>query len=503
LFCRLAATQRIDCASRLQLDTLTTHFPQNMANEQVQGKDFYESVLQFYDHAASFSKLDPGIIAQIRACNSIYKVNFPVEVDGHVQVFEGIRVQHSHHKLPSKGGIRYSVYVDEEEVMALATLMTFKCALVDVPFGGAKGGVKINPRTSSVQTLERVTRRYASELIKKNLIGPGVDVPAPDYGTGSREMAWIADTYLTFKYGDTSALGCVTGKPVGQGGIRGRTEATGLGVFYGLRELLLDETMLRKMGLSTGIAGKRIIVQGLGNVGYYAAHFCQAEGAIITGIAEREGGIFNPNGLDVGAVFSHRQNTGSILGFAGAQDIADSLDLLEYDCDVLIPAALENQIHEGNADNIKAKIIAEGANGPTTKAAEQILLERGVIILPDLYLNAGGVTVSYFEWLKNLSNVRFGRMGKRAEESAMKRLVATIERTTGKTITPQEREMIVHGADEIDLVRSGLEDTMITAYHSIRRVMDEVEGITDLRTAAFYNAIEKIGVSYQSLGIFP
>ncbi|GAB3240666.1 Glu/Leu/Phe/Val dehydrogenase [Hymenobacter seoulensis] len=474
-----------------------------MANEQVQGKDFYESVLRFYDHAASFSKLDPGIIAQIRACNSIYKVNFPVEVDGHVQVFEGIRVQHSHHKLPSKGGIRYSVYVDEEEVMALATLMTFKCALVDVPFGGAKGGVKINPRTTPVNILERVTRRYATELIKKNLIGPGMDVPAPDYGTSGREMAWIADTYMTFKYGDTSALGCVTGKPVGQGGIRGRTEATGLGVFYGLRELLLDEPMLKKVGLTSGVADKRIIVQGLGNVGYYAAHFCQADGGIITGIAEREGGIYSESGLDVAAVFKHRQETGSVLGFPGAKDIAESLDLLEYECDVLIPAALENQIHEGNAGKIKAKIIAEGANGPTTQGAEKILLEKGVIILPDLYLNAGGVTVSYFEWLKNLSNVRFGRMGKRAEEGAMRRLVATIERTTGKTISPEERQQIVHGADEIDLVRSGLEDTMITAYQSIRKVMDEVEGITDLRTAAFYSAIEKIGVSYQSLGIFP
>ncbi|GAA4001248.1 Glu/Leu/Phe/Val dehydrogenase [Hymenobacter fastidiosus] len=472
-------------------------------NEQVKGKDFYESVLQFYDRAASFSKLDPGIIAQIRACNSIYKVNFPVEVDGHVQVFEGIRVQHSHHKLPSKGGIRYSVYVDEEEVMALATLMTFKCALVDVPFGGAKGGVKINPRTTSVQTLERVTRRYASELIKKNLIGPGMDVPAPDYGTGSREMAWIADTYMTFKYGDTNALGCVTGKPVGQGGIRGRTEATGLGVFYGLRELLLDEPMVQKTGLTPGIRGKRIIVQGLGNVGYYAAHFCQAAGAIITGIAEREGGIFNANGLDVAAVFKHREETGSVLGFEGAQDVTNSLDLLEYECDVLLPAALENQIHEGNAANIKARIIAEGANGPTTQSAEKILVARGIVILPDLYLNAGGVTVSYFEWLKNLSNVRFGRMGKRAEENAMRRLVETIERTTGKTVTPEERLLIVHGADEIDLVRSGLEDTMIVAYQSIRKVMNEVEGIDDLRTAAFYSAIEKVGVSYQSLGIFP
>ncbi|SMC00265.1 Glu/Leu/Phe/Val dehydrogenase dimerisation region [Hymenobacter roseosalivarius DSM 11622] len=474
-----------------------------MSTTQIQGKDFYDSVLQFYDQAAQFSKLDPGILAQIKACNSIYKVNFPVEVDGHVQVFEGIRVQHSHHKLPSKGGIRYSVHVDEEEVMALATLMTFKCALVDVPFGGAKGGVKINPRTSSVETLEKVTRRYASELIKKNLIGPGMDVPAPDYGTGSREMAWIADTYLAFKFGDTNALGCVTGKPVGQGGIRGRTEATGLGVFFGLRELLADEEMLKKLGMTSGMAGKRIIVQGLGNVGYHAAHFCELEGAVITGIAEREGGIFNANGLDVAAVFKHRTDSGSLLNYPGAQNVEQGSQLLEYECDVLLPAALENQIHAGNAANIKAKIIAEGANGPTTKDAEKILLERGIVILPDLYLNAGGVTVSYFEWLKNLSNVRFGRMGKRAEEASLRRLVTTIEQTTGKSISAQERELIIQGADETSLVRSGLEDTMIVAYHEIREVMHQVKGIQDLRTAAFYSAIEKVGVSYQALGIFP
>jgi glutamate dehydrogenase (NAD(P)+) len=316
-------------------------------------------------------------------------------------------------------------------------------------------------------------------------------------------MAWIADTYLTFKFGDTSALGCVTGKPVGQGGIRGRTEATGLGVFFGLRELLEDDGMLQQLGMSRGIAGKRIIVQGLGNVGYHAAHFCQEAGALIIGIAEREGAIYHADGLDVDAVVKHRTESGSILDYPGAQNVPDSAQLLEYACDVLLPAALENQIHEGNAARIQAKIIAEGANGPVTQGAEKILLQRGVVVLPDLYLNAGGVTVSYFEWLKNLSNVRFGRMGKRAEEASLKRLVTTIEQTTGKTISAQERELIVRGADEISLVRSGLEDTMIVAYHEIREVMHQVPGIQDLRTAAFYAAIEKVGVSYQSLGIFP
>ncbi|WP_242928305.1 Glu/Leu/Phe/Val family dehydrogenase [Pontibacter vulgaris] len=474
-----------------------------MAQNHNEGKKFLDSVHQYFDHAASYSRLDSGILAQIKACNSVYKVSFPVEVDGKIEVIEGIRVQHSHHKLPSKGGIRYSLQVDEDEVKALATLMTFKCAVVDVPFGGAKGGVKINPRTSSVKTLEKVTRRYAAELIKKNLIGPGMDVPAPDYGTGSREMAWIADTYQALKYGETNGLGCVTGKPVGQGGIRGRAEATGLGVYYGIREALGDTELLKNTGITGNtLQGKRIIVQGLGNVGYHAAYFCQQDGGLIIGIAEREGGIYDPNGLDVQDVFKHRNETGSILNYKNAKNIENSLLLLEEECDILIPAALENQITQENAANIKAKIIAEGANGPVTGDAEKILLANGIILLPDLYLNAGGVTVSYFEWLKNLSNVRFGRMGKRAEEASYKRLVNAIESSSGKSLTAQEKALLTQGSDEIKMVRSGLEDTMINAYHEIREVMKQ-KGIADMRTAAFLSAIEKIGVSYEALGIFP
>lgn len=474
-----------------------------MANDPNEGKKFLDSVHQFFDQAASFSRLSPGILAQIKAPNSVYKVSFPVEIEGKIEVIEGIRVQHSHHKLPSKGGIRYSMQVDEDEVKALATLMTFKCAVVDVPFGGAKGGVKINPRTSSVKTLESVTRRYATELIKKNLIGPGIDVPAPDYGTGSREMAWIADTYQTFKYGEVSALGCVTGKPVGQGGIRGRAEATGLGIYFGIREALADTELLEGTGLEGNtMQGKRIIVQGLGNVGYHAAYFCQQDGAVIVGIAEREGGIYNENGIDVSDAFKHRSENGSILNFKDSKNYENSAELLEIDCDILIPAALENVIHSGNASKIKAKIVAEGANGPVTREAEEVLIKNGIIVLPDLYLNAGGVTVSYFEWLKNLSNVRFGRMGKRAEEASYLRLVNAIEASSGKSMTAKERAFLSQGSDEISLVRSGLEDTMINAYHEIRDVMQQ-KNIPDLRTAAFLTAIEKIGVSYESLGIFP
>jgi glutamate dehydrogenase (NAD(P)+) len=468
------------------------------------GSKFLADVHYYFDKAAQFTKLDEGLLAQIKVSNSVYKMRFPVKIGDRIEVIEGIRVQHSHHKSPTKGGIRFAETVDEDEVKALATLMTFKCAVVDVPFGGAKGGVRVNPTAYTVEQLERITRRYTTELIKKNMIGPGTDVPAPDYGTGPREMAWIADTYAAFKYEETDALACVTGKPVGQGGIRGRKEATGLGVYFGIKEALSHPEIAKKLGLAIGTAGKRVIVQGLGNVGYHSAYFCQKEGGmIITGIAEREGGIYNENGLDVEAVFQHRSSTGSILNFSGAKNFSDSLEVLELDCDVLIPAALENQIHNGNAARLKAKIIAEGANGPVTKEAEEILQEKNVLILPDLYLNAGGVTVSYFEWLKNLSHVRFGRMGKRLEELNFRRMVETIEKSTGKSLNPTEKDLLIHGADEIDLVRSGLEETMVFAFHEIYNIKQQNSQIPDLRTAAFISGINKIAASYLSMGIWP
>ena len=459
--------------------------------------------MTYFDKAAALTDFEPGLLHQIRICNSIYKFSFPLEVDGKLEVIEGIRVQHSHHKTPTKGGIRYSEFVNEDEVKALATLMTFKCAVVDVPFGGAKGGIKVNPQNYKVKHLERITRRYTTELIKKSMIGAGIDVPAPDYGSGPREMAWIADTYATFKYDDINALGCVTGKPLGQGGIHGRTEATGQGLFFGVREALSNTEDMNKIGLKTGIDGRKIIVQGLGNVGFYSAKFCMEGGGIIIGISEREGGIYNEKGLDVESVFQHRKSTGSILNFPGAKNIADPMALLEMECDILIPAALENQITKDNAPNIKAKIIAEGANGPVTKNAEVILNQKNVLIIPDLYLNAGGVTVSYFEWLKNLSHVRFGRMEKRFHEMSNMELIRAVEKSTGKALDSKERLALTHGADEIDLVRSGLEETMIFAYNEIREIKKQDKRIEDLRTAAFVSGIRKLGVSYQALGIFP
>lgn len=381
--------------------------------------------------------------------------------------------------------------------------MTYKCAVMDVPFGGAKGAVRINPKNYTVEELERITRRYTTELVKKKFIGPGIDVPAPDYGTGAREMSWIADTYSAFHPGEIDALGCVTGKSVTQGGIRGRLEATGHGLFFGLLEACDYEEDMQRFGLKRGLEGKRIVVQGLGNVGYYAALFCQNHGAIITGLAEYEGAIASEKGLDVEMVMKHRKETGSILDFAGAKNLARREAALELECDILIPAALENQITEENASRIRAKIVAEAANGPTTAAAEDILLAKNVMVIPDIYLNAGGVTVSYFEWLKNLSHVRFGRMGKRFEQTTNENLLRVVERATGKKLTDEEIKIIGRGADEIDLVNSGLQETMITAYQEIRETWKSNSEIPNLRTAAFVNAINKIAVSYGELGIFP
>ncbi len=450
---------------------------------------FFETVNIYFEKAAALTDYPRGLLDQIKVCNSVYAFQFPV--------------RNSQHRLPVKGGIRFAPEVNEDEIKALAALMTYKCAVVDVPFGGAKGGVKIDTKQYSVEELERTTRRYTAELIKKSFIGPGVDVPAPDYGTGPREMAWIYDTYSAFYPGAIDALACVTGKPVTQGGIRGRVEATGRGIYFGLREVLSQGEEMKALGLSRGLEGKRVIVQGLGNVGYHAAKFCQEGGCLLVALAERDGSIHSSKGLDVEAVVRHQKETGSILNFPGATNLASPGAALELDCDILIPAALENQITAQNAPRIRAKIIAEGANGPTTAEAETILRDKGIMIIPDVYLNAGGVTVSYFEWVKNLSHVRFGRVGKRFEEAAFDRMLTAIEKATGRLFSDEERRRIAHGADEIDLVNSGLEETMIGAYHQIRELQKRDRRVLDLRTAAFLNALNKIATSYMELGIFP
>lgn len=465
---------------------------------------FYDSVNRNFDKAAEHTLFHKGLLAQIKACNSVYHMTFPAKIGGEYQVIEAYRVQHSHHRMPTKGGIRYSMHVNQEEVMALASLMTYKCAIVDVPFGGAKGGVKIDPTKLTPEENERITRRYTMELIKKNFIGPGIDVPAPDMGTGSREMAWIYDTYMAFKGGEPDAIACVTGKPVSQFGIRGRTEATGRGVFYGVREFCENSEAMKALKLTPGLQGKTMVIQGLGNVGSYSGTICQEEGgAIVVAVSEYEGSIYNPNGIDINELLKYRKENRTILGFPGSKTLRNRLSALEVECDILIPAALENQITSINASRIKAKIIAEAANGPVTSDAEDILIKKGVSIIPDMYLNAGGVTVSYFEWLKNLSHMRFGRIEKRFDQQLYGKLVDTIEDMTGKRIGAKERNLIVHGADEIDLVRSGLEETMVDSLNQIIEIKNQNKKIKSLRTAAFVCALNKISNDYESMGVFP
>lgn len=465
---------------------------------------FYESVQRNFDRAAAHTDIHPGLLQQIKVCNAVYQMNFPVRIGDTYQVIEAYRVQHSHHRLPTKGGIRFSHLVDQEEVMALAALMTYKCAIVDVPFGGAKGGVKISPRSYTPEELERITRRYTVELIRKNFIGPSIDVPAPDYGTGEREMAWILDTYQTFKGGEIDAAGCVTGKPVRQNGINGRTEATGRGVYYGLREVFHDEKLLAKLGFSRGMAGKTMVIQGMGNVGSYTGLISQKEGDVkIVGLSEIEGTIYSEKGIDMEAALQYRKEHGTIIGLPGTVTLPDRGDWVAIDCDILVPAALESVITEENAHRVKAKVIGEAANGPITAEAADIIIKNGGVIVPDMYLNAGGVTVSYFEWLKNLSHMRFGRMEKRFNHNTYENIINTVENLTGKTINEKEKQFITRAADEVDLVRSGLEETMISSFHQIMEVYHGYKNVDNLRDAAFITALNKVANDYMTLGVFP
>lgn len=472
-------------------------------SDQQQHYSFFGAVEKSFDKAAKFTKWDKGLLEQIKQCNAVYRMHFPVKIGDQIEVVKAYRVQHSHHKLPCKGGIRFATSVNLDEVMALAALMTYKCAIVNVPFAGAKGGISIDPKKYTPYELEKITRRYTSELIKKNFIGPGIDVPAPDYGTGEREMAWIVDTYASMRPGEIDALGCVTGKPVTQGGVRGRREATGLGVFYGIREVCSMPDVMGKLGLSTGVEGKTVIVQGLGNVGFHAAKFFREGGAKVICIAEHDGAVYNADGINETDLFEHKKKTGSVKDFPGAKNIATSAEALELACDILIPAALENVINGENAPRVKAKIIGEAANGPLTPEADEVFAAKGILVVPDMYLNAGGVTVSYFEWLKNLSHVRYGRMEKRFTENQNRQMLEQIETSTGKKVIGKIREEIIHGPEEADLVYSGLEETMIAATREIMEVWKSNPEIPDMRTAAYVVAINKVGTSYAELGIFP
>jgi len=463
---------------------------------------FLEGVNRYYEMAEQTLDLPPGLGAKIKACNSVFMVRFPIGFRDGFKVFTGWRVVHSEHYLPVKGGIRYSPHVDQDEVEALAALMSYKCAIVDVPFGGSKGALRINPKEYDEISMERITRRFARELAMKGYISPSLNVPAPDIGTGEREMAWMADEYRRIDPTDINALACVTGKPVSQGGIQGRGEATGRGVQLGLREFFRHPDGVRAARLTGGLGGKRVIIQGLGKVGYPAAKFLQEEDdAVITAIIEHQGSLVNTAGIDVERAYQWFQEHRTFEGYEGGTFVKEGARLLEEECDILIPAAMEGQITEDNAPRIKAPLIAEAANGPVTFNAHQILSRNGTIIIPDIYLNAGGVVVSYFEWIKNLSHIRLGRLDRRADEARGGHVVHALELMTGKAMPPDVANRIRRGDEELDLVRSGLDDTMRDAYQRLREVMLTRAGVPDLRTAAFAMAIEKISRNNLEMGV--
>jgi len=461
---------------------------------------FLESVNASFDLAANALELPKGLARQIRTCNAVCEMKFGVELDDGYEIFTGWRATHSEHALPAKGGIRYAPFADQHEVEALAALMTYKCSIVNVPFAGSKGALCIDPKKYRLKELEHITRRFAQELDKRGLLGPGVNVPAPDMGTGQRMMSWIADEYQQLHPNEINARACVTGKPVHFGGVQGRIEATGRGVQYGIQEFFRHKDDVQKAGLSGSLEGKKIIVQGLGNVGYHAAKFLEEEdGAKIIGIIERSGAIIDDSGLSTEDVYQYKLEHGEINGFPSGSFIEDGNLVLESPCDILIPAAMEGVITKLNADRIQAQVIAEAANGPITFDADQILNRKGVFIIPDAYLNAGGVTVSYFEWLKNLSHVRFGRMERRFNEAQGANIIKLIESSVDKPLDPKAKAELMKGPDEITLVRSGLEDTMCEAYQEIKEMHLSNAKIKDRRTAAFALAIRKVADIYDSM----
>ncbi len=472
-----------------------------------QEPSFRESVDLMFNRAVAMMDLPPGLEQKIRVCNATYTVRFGVRLRGQIETFTGYRSVHSEHMEPVKGGIRYASAVNQDEVEALAALMTYKCALVEAPFGGSKGGLCINPRDYEEHELELITRRFAYELAKRDLIHPSQNVPAPDMGTGEREMAWIADQYARMNTTDINARACVTGKPLNAGGISGRVEATGRGVQYALQEFFRHPKDVKIARLSGKLDGKRVIVQGLGNVGYHAAKFLSEEdGAKITGIIERDGALYKEDGFDVEAVHAWLAKHGGVKGFPGGTYMEDGALLLEEECDILIPAALEGVINLTNADRVKAPLIIEAANGPVTAGADEILRNKGTVIIPDMYANAGGVTVSYFEWVKNLSHIRFGRMQRRQEEARHQLVIDELERLDDAmgdkwTMTPDFKSRYLRGAGELELVRSGLDDTMRIAYQSMREMWHSSENVTDLRMAAYLVSIGKVAASYRAKGL--
>ena len=471
------------------------------------GQEFLKSIEENYKKAITCLQKSEGkevytdeLAKQVMTVNSTYVVRFGVRLRGTIHTFTGYRSVHSDHIEPVKGGIRYDLAVNQDEVDALAALMTYKCSLVEIPFGGSKGGLIINIREWTEEELEKITRRFTDELSKRDLIHPSQNVPAPDVGTGEREMAWMADEFRKLHPTELNAWACVTGKPVNKGGIGGRTEATGRGVQYALQAFFDNSVDVKKTGLTPGLKGKRVIVQGLGNVGYHAALFLSTEdNCSITHVIERDGSIVDQKGINIEKLKKYILENGGVKGFNGYVDKGS--EILEEDADILIPAAMELVINKENADKIKTPLIIEAANGPVSSEADEILSKKGVVIIPDLYANAGGVTVSYFEWIKNLSRIRLGRLQRRAQENQTKLMIEALEKMTGSKFPDEYKDLVMQGSAEIDLVRSGLEDTMRNTYEVISEVWNKNPNANDLRTSAMMVSVKRVMDSYHSLGL--
>ena len=461
---------------------------------------FLENVDMMVNDTITKINIDSNIAKILKTCRSVLQVKFPVKIKNQIEIFHGWRAVHSTHRLPVKGGLRFSTNVNQEEVEALASLMTFKCAVVDVPFGGAKGGLLIDPKQYDEESLEKITKKFARELIRKGYLSPARDVPAPDMGTSQREMGWILDAYKSLRPDDINHAACVTGKSTDHGGIKGRLEATGRGVCEALKEFFRHSNELTKHGIDGTLSDQTIIIQGFGNVGINSAKALYDNGARIIGVAEREGGIFSEDGIDIYQLEKYQSEKQTILNFPNTQNVKNSIDLLSYKCDILIPAALEGVITLNNADTIQAKIICEGANGPITYRANKKLLEKKKVIIPDIYANAGGVTVSYFEWIRNTSHIRMGRLNKRYEEDRGEAIIKAIQSISDKTIPKNLIKQLVHGANEEDIIASGLEDTMRTSFQDMLENKEKYD-LDSYRMSAYAVALKKIEKSYLELGI--
>ena len=462
---------------------------------------FKDNVNLHVDKSAKLLNFSDDLLEHLKSTHSLIKVNVGVVLDSKINNFTGWRAVHSEHILPTKGGLRYSETVDQDDTEALASLMTYKCAIVNIPFGGAKGGLKINPKNYTMPQLREITKAFASKLINKGFISPALNVPAPDVGTSEREMEWILETYKTLKPDDINYRGCVTGKPLHRGGIAGRTEATGRGIEEVVREIFRHEDIVKEAGLKNELKDNEIIVQGFGNVGSnLAKHLYNRDNAKIIAIGEYDGYLYNKKGIDINALIEFYKTNKTINNPKLGKFKNNPSELLELDCDILIPAALENAITIDNVDKIKTKLIIEAANGPISFEADQKLFEKGVMIIPDIYVNAGGVVVSYFEWVKDISHIRFGRVEKRFQEQKILDIIDLIDKKTNTKTDFDTIKKIIHGADEEDLAFSGLEDSMRNAFIEIYNAKKQIK--KSFRDSAYYVSLKKIRNFYTVEG-FP